>query len=411
MCIALLSTAHPDYPFILLSNRDETLSRPTLPLDWWDAPDTHVLGGRDLQRAERGTWLGVTKGGRVAVLTNFREPGMEIAKNKSRGGITNGWLVAEADGEGEEAERAFAERLMSEMGIHDMGGFTLLFGTLRKGRHAAAGENKSEPRSTATSNTELPGLARISNRTTFSSASAGLPRILTNPGETHALSNSHFGDPTWAKCIHGEQLLRQALHGHTVRHRGDESKLLERCFEILSLDLLPQRQVGEDWDTWSSRMRSSVYIDAEKGDDPMWKMDRMTLQDETEKGRLSPEAYGTTKQSVVLVNAEGKVTFVERTLWDKDGRAVDKTEQERRYEFDIEGWDQGALDHDEHDGDELAGSPPTDAGESDFPPAQSAPRMEASTGAVTKLTAGGPSGTTSVDESSSALNVKILARL
>ena len=68
MClIALAYKVHPRFPLILAANRDEFLDRPTEPAHWWkDAPD--ILAGRD-QRAG-GTWLGFTRNGRFAAITN-----------------------------------------------------------------------------------------------------------------------------------------------------------------------------------------------------------------------------------------------------------------------------------------------------------------------------------------------------
>ncbi len=74
MClIAFAIQQHPDYPLILLANRDEFFDRPTEPLhQWMDAP--HIYGGRDLEA--QGTWLAITQFGRWAALTNFRDPTM-----------------------------------------------------------------------------------------------------------------------------------------------------------------------------------------------------------------------------------------------------------------------------------------------------------------------------------------------
>lgn len=72
-------------PLILLSNRDEFYSRPTLPLHWWDE---RVLAGKDLQ--EGGTWLGVSRAGKLAVLTNYRS-----AKERIISAPTRGKLVAD----------------------------------------------------------------------------------------------------------------------------------------------------------------------------------------------------------------------------------------------------------------------------------------------------------------------------
>ncbi|KAL4073334.1 NRDE protein-domain-containing protein [Scleroderma yunnanense] len=83
MCVAFFTLEHPDYALILCSNRDEFLSRPTEfahfhsfeqpsqssehPRD----PDGFVLSGIDVQAG--GTWLGLTKAGKVALLTNITE--------------------------------------------------------------------------------------------------------------------------------------------------------------------------------------------------------------------------------------------------------------------------------------------------------------------------------------------------
>ena len=72
MCLVLFSyKSHPDYPLILASNRDEFYERPAAPATFWkDAPD--LLAGRDLKSC--GTWLGITKTGKIAIVTNFRDP-------------------------------------------------------------------------------------------------------------------------------------------------------------------------------------------------------------------------------------------------------------------------------------------------------------------------------------------------
>ncbi|KAI5794405.1 hypothetical protein DFH27DRAFT_134977 [Peziza echinospora] len=56
------------------SVRKGILHRPTPRAAWWDTSDScHIFSGRDLARPERGTWLGITRQGRIAVLTNYRE--------------------------------------------------------------------------------------------------------------------------------------------------------------------------------------------------------------------------------------------------------------------------------------------------------------------------------------------------
>lgn len=87
MCVAFFTLAHPDYALcvasprrivrvlirrdhisVLCSNRDEHLSRPTQPAHFHpfgdDQPD--VLSGIDLQAG--GTWLGLSRTGKLALL-------------------------------------------------------------------------------------------------------------------------------------------------------------------------------------------------------------------------------------------------------------------------------------------------------------------------------------------------------
>lgn len=74
MCIVLTTTNHPDYPFVLLSNRDEFYKRPTMPANFRDiGNDVKLLSPLDLARQEHGTWIGVTTNGKIAVLVNYRE--------------------------------------------------------------------------------------------------------------------------------------------------------------------------------------------------------------------------------------------------------------------------------------------------------------------------------------------------
>ena len=72
MCLILIAwRANPESALLLAANRDEFHARPTLPADWW--PDhPQIFAGRDLEAG--GTWLGLTRGGRFAALTNYRDP-------------------------------------------------------------------------------------------------------------------------------------------------------------------------------------------------------------------------------------------------------------------------------------------------------------------------------------------------
>lgn len=92
MCLILFAwRAHPRYPLVLAANRDEFHRRPAAAAHWWpDSPA--VLAGRDLQAG--GTWLGVTRTGHFAAVTNFREPlTPEIPLERSRGDLVRDYLL------------------------------------------------------------------------------------------------------------------------------------------------------------------------------------------------------------------------------------------------------------------------------------------------------------------------------
>jgi uncharacterized protein with NRDE domain len=85
MCTVLFAWQHhPDWPLIVAANRDEMRARPTDPARFWrDAPG--VYGGRDALKA--GTWLGMSRAGRFAAVTNVREPPRRGSYSGSRGGL------------------------------------------------------------------------------------------------------------------------------------------------------------------------------------------------------------------------------------------------------------------------------------------------------------------------------------
>ncbi len=88
MCLAAWSVQqNKRFPFVLASNRDEFFARPTAPLNWWQpsADAEPILSGRDLEAG--GSWLGVTRRGRLALVTNVREPGRVTADALSRGSL------------------------------------------------------------------------------------------------------------------------------------------------------------------------------------------------------------------------------------------------------------------------------------------------------------------------------------
>ncbi|GGD34713.1 NRDE family protein [Pseudoxanthomonas indica] len=90
MCLlALAWNVHPRWRLLMAGNRDEAHARPTSPLArWTDHPG--VLAGRDLRSG--GTWAGLDHDGRMAVVTNVRDPRIVLPQAPSRGALAADFL-------------------------------------------------------------------------------------------------------------------------------------------------------------------------------------------------------------------------------------------------------------------------------------------------------------------------------
>ncbi len=212
MCLILLAyRAHPGYKLVVAANRDEFYDRPTAPLAFWDdAPE--VLAGRDLKAG--GTWLGITRNGRFAALTNYRDPARASPDAPSRGRLVGTCLRAV------ESARAALERLVAQAGAYN--GFNLLLGD---------GE----------------GLFYYSNLT-------GEYRAL-EPG-LYGLSN-HLLDTPWPKLRRGLAALRRALDQRPDPNPDDLLPLLTDRTPA-SDNELPNTGVSLEWERWLS----PIFIEA-----------------------------------------------------------------------------------------------------------------------------------------------------
>ena len=96
--------ARPDYPLIFAGNRDEAYDRPSAPAMFWnDEPD--IFGGRDLDKG--GTWLGLSRSGRIATVTNYREGFSRRGEApRSRGELVASYL------RGSETPRQYLQRVV-----------------------------------------------------------------------------------------------------------------------------------------------------------------------------------------------------------------------------------------------------------------------------------------------------------
>ncbi|MEK6594587.1 MAG: NRDE family protein [Pseudomonadota bacterium] len=182
MCLILLACyAHPDYPLIIAANRDEAYVRMAAPAAFWgDHP--HLHAGRDLEKS--GTWLGITRTGRIAAVTNYRAGYTPKDAPRSRGELVSQFLLGNDNTVG----------YLGQVAAHgdEYNGFSLIAG-------------------------DLDALYFVSNR------GAGIERI--SPG-VHGLSN-HLLDTPWPKVERGKRALQNLL-------AADEAALVAGLFDFLA---------------------------------------------------------------------------------------------------------------------------------------------------------------------------------
>lgn len=121
MCLILFAyQVNPDIPLVVAANRDELFARPTREAQFWQADDSNaeILSGKDLRAG--GTWLGFTRQGRFAAVTNIRDPSQVEKKPMSRGELTLRFL----------ANKMSAEDYCTELGsqFENYAGYNLLLG-------------------------------------------------------------------------------------------------------------------------------------------------------------------------------------------------------------------------------------------------------------------------------------------
>ena len=188
---------HPNYKLIVAANRDESYARPTAAANFWeDYPD--LLAGRDLLHL--GTWLGVTKSGRFAALTNYRDPAEFGMDKQSRGDIVKGFLT-------------------------DTVSPAIFLDTLNKSKDAYAGFN-----------------IIIGDANTLFYYSNKQAEILEIPAGTHSLSN-HLLNTPWPKVTKGQSRLRDYVMQHEVIEMDALFDILQDA-EIAADGQLPDTGVG-----------------------------------------------------------------------------------------------------------------------------------------------------------------------
>ena len=219
----------------------------------------------------------------------------------------------------------FITHLIEAEGVKGVGGFSLVCG---KAGHP---------------------LAIVSNRTP---TVEGVSWIAGTRGETVGLSNAAFGDRSWPKVLMGEELMYSVIK-KSFERKDSKALLIEELLRVLSVDTMPSRRRGQTWTSYVEALRHSIFVPAIGGAGmdglsadniaaaAKGKNQHVHVSSKDEiamhKGGLTGK-YGTQKQTVVMVDHQGHVTFVERTLYDEEGREIVDSERDRIFEFDIEGW-------------------------------------------------------------------------
>jgi uncharacterized protein with NRDE domain len=210
MCLVLVVwRVHPRYPCLVAANRDEFHARPTARAEWW-ADHPQILAGRDLEAG--GTWLGITRTGRFAALTNYRDPERRRVAAPSRGALVTALL---------ESGASVAEGLSYLRAVGDgYNGFNLIF---------SDGERLGIYESVLGTGRELgPGIYGLSN---------------------------HLLDTPWPKVQNAKTRLEAALRDLT-----DTAPLLEllRDDRPAADAQLPRTGVSLEWE----RLLSSAFVRA-----------------------------------------------------------------------------------------------------------------------------------------------------
>lgn len=277
MCILLTTNAHEDFPFILLSNRDEYLGRATRSAHVHTYNDTQVLSPEDLARADHGTWLALNpKTRQLAVLVNYRE-GVKSSVNP----VSRGVLPLEYVTRHTRSRSGFLNELRAKYGgdvFEEIGGFSLMLGTMGGTFDV------------------------VSNKTVDDF------KLLVESGSVHGLSNSKFDEP-WPKVIVGEEKLKEVIQKGIT----NKEQLIEELFGVLSYDTMGN--LTHDYEANYRNIEKTIFVPP------------LLVRDYTRGNVLAGKYYGTRTQTVILQDKQGHITYVERNLHSSDELSERPTEQ------------------------------------------------------------------------------------
>lgn len=212
MCIIFFSyQQHPDFPFVVAANRDEFYKRPTAPAAFWE-DHPNVLAGRDLE--QMGTWMGITRTGRFAALTNYRDPLQNVPGKRTRGELVGEFLI------GEEQPLEYLKKVQADSEQYN--GFNLLVGDVKQLYYY----------------------------------SSQLKEIEKVPPGIYGLSNAALNTP-WPKVLRGRKRVLEIFEKEEFEFESLFTLLTD--VEKAPDEELPDTGVGKDWE----RMLSSVFIQSQ----------------------------------------------------------------------------------------------------------------------------------------------------
>ncbi|WP_458414464.1 NRDE family protein [Schinkia sp. CFF1] len=213
MCLILFGYhVHPKYKLIVAANRDEFYGRETAPAYYWD-DHPEILAGRDFKKM--GTWMGVTKGGLFAAITNFRNPNENTEDKRSRGELVSNFLKSNVPPE------EYLQTLKDTSSMYP--GYNLLVG----------------------SQNELIYFSNVT-KTPFKIEKG-----------VHGVSN-HLLNTNWPKVQKGKEDFEKIINGR-------EENIIERLFTLLQIsdpaqdEALPNTGVSLEME----RMLSPIFIKSE----------------------------------------------------------------------------------------------------------------------------------------------------
>ncbi len=210
MCLILIALkSHPTYKLIIAGNRDEFFQRPTARADFWeDVP--YLLAGKDLRAG--GTWFGITKQGRVAAITDYRNPALLKSNAPSRGEIVRSFLLSH------ERPSDFIHGIAQK--AQEFNGFNLIFGE----------------------KDELYWYSNLGDESR---------RLTPN---IYGLCN-HLLDTPWPKVVRSKNAFKKILTDKKYPSPDDLFSILSDR-SLADADTLPDTGIGIEWE----RILSSVFV-------------------------------------------------------------------------------------------------------------------------------------------------------